>query len=92
MDLYAQIAGKIIKQQESIIGPVAVEQAESVDGLEVDWAKQTVTIKGDGKKIIESLVERYKDLFGQISVEVCKEASSKLISQLADTEQPESLR
>lgn len=83
MDIYASIIERIIKQQETIIGPVAVEQAEQVPGVEVDWPNHKVSIQGDGAKAIDNLVEQYKQLFGKISVEVCKEAAGPLIGQLA---------
>ncbi len=74
MDLYAQIADKIIKEQQAIIGPIAFEQAKKVTGLKMDEQKHEVVLQGDEKEIIEKLVEQYKHLFGQTSVEVCKEA------------------
>ena len=43
MDILSQIAEKIIKEQENIIGPVALEQAQKVPGLSVDIAKNKVT-------------------------------------------------
>ena len=92
MDVYAQIADKIITQQEIIIGPVAVERAKSVSGLDVDWTNHKVTITGDGSKVIDDLVEQYKTLFGQISVEVCKEAVGRLAQQLSPEQMPASLR
>ncbi len=92
MDVYAQIATKIIAQQETIIGPVAVEQAEAVSGLKVDWDNHKVTVSGDEASVINKLVGQYKELFGKISVEVCKEAASKLISQLPADKQPSSLK
>lgn len=74
MDLYAQIANKIIKEQQAIIGPIALEQARKVSGLKVDDKASDVQLQGDEKEIIEKLVEQYQHLFGQTSVEVCKEA------------------
>lgn len=92
MDVYAQIATKIIEQQQTIIGPVAVEQAKAVSGLKVDWDKHQVTVSGNEQAVIDKLVDQYKELFGKISVEVCKEAAAKLISQLPDDERPASLK
>lgn len=92
MDLYAQIAEKIIAEQETIIGPVAIEQAKQVPGVSVDWDKKEVKISGDEAGVIDKLVEQYKTLFGQISVEVCKEAASKLIGQIPVDQQPTSLK
>jgi len=91
MDIYAQIAQRIIKQQENIIGPVAIEQADSVSGLKVDWTKHQVSVSGDGAKVIDRLVDQYKILFGQISVEVSKEAAGNLVSQLPVGKMPKSL-
>lgn len=92
MDVYSEIAVKIIEQQESIIGPVAVEQAKQVKGMKVDWAKKHVTVSGDEAHAIDLLVEKYKQLFGQISVEVCREAAASVSSQLPDDELPKSLK
>lgn len=92
MDVYGQIAAKIIEQQESIIGPVALEQAKKVAGLKIDWAKKEVTVSGDEPAVIDNLVSKYKELFGQISVEVCKEAASKFASQLTGETLPKSLQ
>lgn len=92
MDVYAQIAAKIIKGQEDIIGPVAVEQAKKVPHLKVDWEKHEVVIDGDQSKAIDQLVGVYKELFGQISVEVSKEAVSPLLTKLSPAGVPEALK
>lgn len=92
MDVYAQIAEKIIEQQETIIGPVAIEQAKQVSGLSVNWPQHQVTVSGDESKVIDKLVAQYKELFGQISVEVCKEAAGKLLGELPSDKQPASLK
>jgi hypothetical protein len=92
MDLYAQMVVKIIQGQEAIIGPVAVEQAEQVSGLAVDWDAHQVTINGNATGIIDSLINVYRELFGQISVEVSKEAVANLASQLPPGGLPEALK
>ena len=80
MDIFGQLAERIIKEQESIIGPVALEQAQKVPGLKVDLQKHEVQFEGNQKDVIEKLVEKYKEIFGQASVEVCKEAARTLLS------------
>lgn len=82
MDVYEQIAVKIISGQEAIIGPVAVEQAQRVSHIKVDWAEKEVAIDGNKVKVIEDLINKYKELFGQISVEVSKQAAAGLMAQL----------
>jgi hypothetical protein len=91
MDVYSQIVERIIKQQESIIGPIAIEQAEHVHNLKVDWSKKDVEVTGDGAKVIDDLVDQYKELFGKISVEVCKEAAQPLIKKLPEGKLPKTL-
>jgi hypothetical protein len=66
MEVYSKIVEQIIKQQEKIIGPVAVEQAEQVPNLKLDWPNHKVSVQGDGAKVIDELIKQYKDLFGQI--------------------------
>jgi hypothetical protein len=91
MDVYSQIVERIIKQQESIIGPIAVEQAEHVHNLKVNWDKKDVIVSGDGAKVIDDLVDQYKELFGKISVEVCREAAGPLINKLPEGKLPKTL-
>lgn len=90
--LFDQIAEKIIEQQEAIIGPVAVQQAQQVKELKIDWAQHDVDISGSPQVAIDELVEKYKELFGQIAVETCKEAVSRYLSQLPAEQVPGSLK
>lgn len=92
MDIFAQMAEKIIKEQESIIGPVALEQAKKVPGLSVDWSSKTIKVDGDETAVIEKLVEQYQHLFGQTSVEVCKDAVKNLRSDVPPDKMPPLLR
>jgi len=91
-DVYAQIAESIIKHQEAIIGPVAIEQAEQVPHLHVDWPRHEISIDGDPVSVIDNLVQSYKQLFGQISVEVSREAAASLLGQLQPNSLPQTLR
>ena len=92
MDVYEQIVIKIIKSQEAIIGPVAIEQAQRVPHLKVDWDKQQIDIDANEADVIDELVGVYKDLFGQISVEVSKEAAASLVGQLPADQLPKALK
>ncbi len=92
MDIYNIIARRIIEEQESIIGPVALEQARKVEGLKLNWVNHDVNIEGNGTDVIEKLIEQYQYLFGQASVEACKKAVSSVISQVPPDKIPNLLR
>lgn len=92
MDLYVEIARKIIEQQELIIGPVAIEQAKRVPGISIDWPKHVITLPGDEAGAIDELVRQYEHLFGRLSVEVCKDAAASLLAQLPPDKKPKLLR
>lgn len=92
MDIFSQIAEKIIKEQESIIGPIALEQAKKVPGLTVDAQKHEVVIQGNKTDILEKLVERYQGLFGQASVQACREAVKGLLTQVPQDQVPALLK
>ncbi len=92
MDVFAQAAEKIIHDQEAIIGPLALEQARRVTGLTVDTEKNEVTMVGNKTDILNSLVGQYKGLFGQTSVEVCKDAVRGLLSKMPSEQVPALLR
>jgi hypothetical protein len=92
-DIFDQIVEKIIEQQEAIIGPIAVERAKLVTELKINWQQHDVDIEGGNPQAaINELVEQYKELFGQIAVETCKEAVANLIGKLSEDQQPSSLK
>ncbi|HSA83688.1 MAG TPA: hypothetical protein VLF20_02265 [Patescibacteria group bacterium] len=87
MDIFSQLAEKIIKEQEVIIGPVALEQARKVSGLEVNDTG-TIKINGNGKTVLTDLVKQYAKLFGQTSIEVCREAVREVKTKLSKEDLP----
>ena len=90
--LFDQIAEKIIEQQEAIIGPVAIEQAKKVHELKINWPQHDVDVEGNPQGAIDELVRQYKELFGQIAVETCKEAAATTLTKLSKDQVPASLR
>lgn len=91
MDIYAQVASRIIKEQQSIVGPLALEQAKKVEGLTFNGLED-IKIQGDGKVVLGHLVSQYEKLFGQTSIEVCKEALQPIQDKLTSTDLPDVLK
>ena len=73
VDVYLQMVNKIIRQQQVIVGPLALEQAKKVSGLIIDKPHEIKLIK-DGKTVVTDLIDEYANLFGKASVEVCRDA------------------
>ncbi len=94
MTVFDQIAIRIIKEQELIIGPVAWAEAGKVSGLHVINQKEGVLSieNGDARSVVDHLVAQYEHLFGRASHEVCKEAAASLIADLSPAEIPSSLQ
>lgn len=88
MDPLAQLVIKIIKTQEQIIGPLAIEQAQKTPGLELNWREQKVEFKSSSKSVIEALVKKYEAIFGRTSLEVCREVYHSLSSQIPKDQLP----
>lgn len=93
MSILSKIASRIIKEQETIIGPLAWEQVKNIPGLKiVDKKEGDVELAGDEKEIIDLLVARYDRLFGRASHEVSREAVATLLADLSPEEIPTSLQ
>lgn len=84
------LALKIIKEQESIIGPLAWSEAEKVEGIDIDG--KSVVVSGETKTILEDLVAQYELLFGVASREVCRQAVHGFIDDLPEDMIPGVLR
>lgn len=93
MTIFNQISLRIIKEQELVIGPVAWDEAQKVQGFKVlDQSKDEVAIEGDPAEVLNKLVAQYSRLFGQVSKEVCKQAVQDLIAELPQDQVPDSLQ
>ena len=92
MSTLDQIATKIIKEQELIIGPVAWQEAGRVTGMQINRAAGSVSIQNGNPIVVDQLIERYEHLFGRASREASKEAVVSLVAELSPTEIPSSLK
>jgi hypothetical protein len=91
-EVYATICSQIIKEQGRIIGGLSYEQASHVAGLQVDPNTYNCVITSNGEKVLEDLVEKYREFFGNAAVEVCREAASHFMESLPNEQVPALLR
>lgn len=84
------IVAKIIREQELIIGPIAWIEAKKVRGLDI--RNDRVRVLGKTKPVLDDLVSRYARLFGNASVEVCKDAVRPFIGKFPKSDLPASLQ
>jgi hypothetical protein len=82
----------IIQRQAQIIGPIAWDEAMKVPGLTADIKNNNLSIEGDPKDVLEKLVGKYEELFGNASLQICKDVARKFISQLPSEQVPEVLK
>ena len=92
MEIFAQIALRIIKEQELVIGPLAWHEASKVNGLIPHPESNQVVITGEKHDVVNRLVAQYERLFGRASREVCKEAAESLLADLPRSEVPANLQ
>ena len=91
---FPQIAVRIIREQELVIGPLAWDEARKVQGLQVvdEKSGQVSLQNGDPKGIIDKLVSQYERIFGKASHAVCHDAVQDLLVGVSKEEIPSSLR
>ena len=91
--VFNQMAVRIIKEQEAIIGPLAWAEAGKVAGLKIiDVKSNTLNVDGEPKEVINALVARYEQLFGKLSREVSREAVADLTADIPKDDVPSSLK
>ncbi len=91
---FPQIAIRIIREQELVIGPLAWDEARKVEGLQIiDEKKGEIIFKDeDQKTVINKLVAQYERIFGRASHAVCHDAVIDLIKNMSPEEIPSSLK
>ena len=89
--VFNQIATRIIKEQEGIIGPLAWTEAAKVSGLTID-SGHAINVTGEPKEVVNALVARFEQLFGKLSREVSREAVVDLTADIPAEDVPSSLK
>ncbi len=91
--LFNQILTEIIQRQEKVAGNLVWEEVRKIDSIKIiDQSNFVIDIKGDAKKAIDQLVFAFKNLFGDMAVEVSKNAVRYLTAELPADEVPDSLK
>lgn len=66
-ETYENLISEIIKKQMDVLGPeIALSKANSVSGLKVGGDGKVLEVKGDPQKVLQSLIEGYIALSGEI--------------------------
>ena len=87
---YEKLVKAIIDQTKSIIGPVAIMQANTVKGLEATTTKARIT--GDPLKVISNLINAYKTIIGGVAITLAKKAAKSIIEKNPKLKVPKELR
>jgi hypothetical protein len=86
------IVSRIVKEQQTVMGPIALELAKNVKGLKISSLKNIEITGTNEKEVIKELVKEYEKLFGHVSIQVCKDAVRAIKPAVQDEEIPEILR
>lgn len=94
MKAYSDMVKRIIEEQSFIIGPIAWQEAKKIDGLDVDPEAKVAEIRTgvEEKKVLDMLVEQYTKLFGEASLEVCKNAVGDILATMPVEKIPSQLK
>lgn len=82
----------IIEGQSAIIGPMAIDLANRVAGLSVSKDLSTIQITLEGKSVLNELVKIYEKVFGQASIEVCRDVVKESSDKLSEKDLPAILK
>ncbi len=77
----------IVDQQRQIMGPMAIEEANKVQGLKISMNLDTINVTGQSVEVLNNLVMQYKSLFGQVSVEVCRDSVKAILHKISSADE-----
>ena len=88
--IYEKLAKAIIEEINSVIGPVAIVQANTVKGLKASTRK--VQITGVPVKVISDLVDAYKTIIGDVAITIAKKGAKSIIEKNPKLKVPKELK
>jgi len=66
-DEYKKVVTEIVQKQMVILGPdIALMKARNVSGLSIDANGKVLSITGGGKEVLQSVINEYVALSGEI--------------------------
>lgn len=89
ISIYNQLIQSIINQIKTIVGPVAVTQANQVKGLTTN---HKVVIKGNPQNIIKNLISKYKLIMGPVALTLAKKGAVSILKKNPELKVPSELR
>ncbi|MFH1565910.1 MAG: hypothetical protein ABIB98_01785 [bacterium] len=93
VNTYVKIISSVVRAQGQVMGPLALNEARKVPGLVFPISGfENIKISGEPNAVITGLVKQYEKIFGEASVEVCKDAIKEIKPPLVPDQVPEILR
>jgi len=90
MNGYEKLAKAIIDEINSIIGPVAIMQANTVKGMKA--SVQGVKITANPEKAVSGLLKAYKTIIGEVAVTLAIKGAKKILKKNPRLKVPKELR
>lgn len=87
-----KVVKAIVAEQKTIIGPLAIDQANKVSGIHITQDLGKIEVSGESNQILSNLVAQYEKLFGKASIEACKEALKEMTPQFPSKDLPQILQ
>lgn len=75
---YVDVYERIVAEARSIVGDVAVTQADRIEGVTVDAEGMVTAERELGKEDIEELIDTYRDIIGDGAVGIGRRAVTAL--------------
>ncbi len=93
ISIYNKVLSRILKEQEIILGSLAWQQAEKIDGIKI-INKETgeIRIIGDAMTVIDAFVYRCMRIFGSYARDASKQAVAYLLAEMPKDDIPSRLR
>ena len=89
-NVYEKLTKAIIDETNTIVGPVAIMQANTVKGLKVSTVE--VHITANPPKVISDLINAYKTIIGSVAVTLAKKAAEPILEKNPKLKIPNELK
>lgn len=93
ISIYNKILSRIIQEQENILGSLAWQIAEKIQGIHiVNKETDEVRIISEPKVVIDQFVFRCERIFGLFARDASKQAVAYLLAEMPKDDIPEKLK